>query len=259
VDWRAFVIAGFHGLLDDVEGLSPDDRDFFRRAWATPPETYCKRVEAVGFCGRNDVLDAGCGFGQWTAALAALNRRVTALDQCPVRTAAVGEIALRLKLNNVEVLQGSIERTPFRDASFDGIFSYSVIYFTDYRQTLNEFGRLLTNGGILYICGNGLGWYLHNIIDGHNSTATFDSRRMGIDALRNSLELYAGRPREEGKQIVIPSVNLRAELVRSGFEIISWGAEGTCTAPGARQGSSFYEGEYHGAEGVYEIIARKCR
>jgi SAM-dependent methyltransferase len=223
----------------------------------TDPELYRRRIAAIGFEGLGDVLDAGCGFGQWTFALAEANRSVAAVDVSDVRVRVVGDIAARLGAGNVSAHLSSIEETPFEDGSFDAIFSYSVIYFTDFRRTVAEFRRLLRPGGRLYICSNGLGWYLHNLLSGHNPSPTFDPRAMAIATLDNSISYYATGRHEQGRQIVMPSALLCDTLREAGFAIEACGPEGNVAVPGRESGPSFYNGSYHGAEGVYEVIARK--
>ena len=244
-------------VLGRAAGLAGDDRDFFLRVWSTDPAIYRRRVRAAGFAGLGEVLDAGCGFGQWTLPLAEANRRVTALDTCERRIRLVRELAGRFAMANVTAAHGAIEATPYPDASFDGIFCYSVIYFTDYRESIAEFARLLRPGGLLYLCSNGLGWYLHNLIDAHNASATFDPAAMAVATLENSLDFFATGRREAGKQVVTPSALVLRQLEANGLEIVAAGAEGSCSAAGEPPGPAFYQGRYCGAEGVYEVIARK--
>ena len=244
-------------VLDRASGLTGDDRDFFLRVWSTDPGLYARRLRAAGFAGLGEVLDAGCGFGQWTLPLAELNRHVAAIDVSDLRVRLVQDIAAQLGRTNIDAARSSIEATPFPTARFDGIFSYSVIYFTDFRKSIAEFARLLRPGGLLYLCTNGLGWYLHNLINDHNASPTFDPRAMAVATLENSLDFYATGRREEGRQLVIPSEVLRPELERRGFEIVALGPEGGFAVDGEEKGDSFYRGDYHGAEGVYEVIARK--
>ncbi len=247
--------------LDEVLGraaeLAGDDRDFFLRVWSTDPAVYRQRIRAAGFAGLGEVLDAGCGFGQWTLPLAEANRRVTAIDVSELRIRLVRDLAARFGIANIEAARSGIEATPYPDASFDGIFCYSVLYFTDYRESIAEFARLLRPGGRLYLCSNGLGWYLHNLVAAHNASATFDPAAMAVATLENSLDFFAAGRREAGKQIVTPSAIVRRELEANGLEVVAAGAEGTCSYQGEPPGPAGYEGRYCGAEGGYGVIARK--
>ena len=245
-------------VLSRASYLVGDDRDFFLRVWATDPDIYRRRILAAGFAGLGDVLDAGCGFGQWSLPLAETNRSVTAIDTSEVRVRILDDLVRHFGIGNISAARSSIEETPYPDQSFDGIFSYSVIYFTDFRKSIAEFARLLRPGGRLYICTNGVGWYLHNFATGHNASATFDPQAMAVATLENSLSYYSTGKREPGRQIVTPSPVIRAELERNGFEIVGIASEGEFVVPGREKGASFYQGRYHGAEGIYEVVARKA-
>ena len=244
-------------VLERAAYLHGDDRDFFRRVWATDPEVYRKRIGAAGFEGLGRILDAGCGFGQWTLPLAETNAHVQAIDVSDARIRIVCDLAAHFQLENVAAERMGVESTGYADSSFDGIFSYSVIYFTDFRQTIAEFSRLLRPGGRLYLCTNGLGWYLHNLLANHNASATFDPRAMAVATLENSLAYYATGERTPGRQLVTPSPLIRQALEHQGFELLATAPEGGYAVPGKERGVSFYEGEYCGAEGVYEVHARK--
>jgi 2-polyprenyl-3-methyl-5-hydroxy-6-metoxy-1,4-benzoquinol methylase len=244
-------------VLSRASYLTGDDRDFFLRVWATDPDIYRERIRAAGFEALGDILDAGCGFGQWTLALAETNRSVAAIDVSDVRVRIVSDLAAHFGVSNLNTAQSSVEQTAYGDEAFDGIFSYSVIYFTDFRKSIAEFARLLRPGGRLYLCTNGLGWYLHNFANAHNASATFDPRTMAIATLENSLDFYASGKRTPGRQLVTPSEVILAELRKNGFEILAVGPEGTLAGPGQSPGRSFYQGEYFGAEGVYDVVARK--
>jgi len=241
-----------------TSGLEGNDLDFFRRVWSVDRTIYRQRLRAAGFGGCGDVLDAGCGFGQWTAALSEMNRSVTATDIDTVRVEVVRAIIRELELANVVACIGDLEDMPFDDASFDAIFSYSAIYFTDFRKSMSEFARLLRPGGRLYIATNGLGWYVHNLLTGHNQTSTFDPKAMAIEALENSIRYYALGDSAKGIQLVTPSDLLRRVVGDAGLAVDAVLPEGQYVVTGEEPGVSFYEPTYYGLEGVYELIAHKA-
>lgn len=248
-------------LLDLIDKLaagmeSDNKRKFFCRVWKQDQTFYQRRVRALGFEGLGTVLDAGCGFGQWSAALATLNDHVVGLDYDRSRATAADQIANFTGLTNLSFASGSVEELPFAAGLLDGVFSYGVIFLTDYRKTLREYYRTLRHGGILYFCGNGLGWYLHNILDTHNDAADFSSRDMAIDALRNSITYYGANFREAGSSIVMTSSIVRKELIELGFEILAMGTEGNIRHD--KHGcQSFYAETLYGHENVWEVLCRK--
>ena len=119
-----------------------------------------------------------------------------------------------------------------------------------------EYFRVLKSGGTLYFCGNGLGWYLHNILDTHNDAADFSSRDAAIEALKNSLDYFNGNPMEVGSSIVLPSWIVRRELIDLGFEILDAGPEGSVNFDLHRR-ESFYPLQQYGQENMWEVLCRK--
>ncbi len=129
---------------DIPDSLSARDRGFLSRVYGGDPERYHLRLRQAGMAGHGHVLDAGCGFGQWTNALASLSREVSAIDIDPMRVESAR--AMQRHHRNISWHQGSITSLPFADNSFDALFSYSVIYYTDPRLALSEFARVLKPG-----------------------------------------------------------------------------------------------------------------
>lgn len=237
--------------------LAGNDLEFFRRVWAQAPQVYANRLRAVGFEGLDAVLDAGCGFGQWTMCLAALNERVSAVDVSEVRAHLVQEIATAFDCGSTTVRQGELERLRDPDESFDGVFCYSVLMMTDYRRVIAEFHRVLKPGGTLYLCLSGLGWYLRSIAEPRNAAADYDPARMAIETIENSLRHFSEGIRVPGQQVVLSSGFVERLLRDAGFREIAIGAEGTLRMQPVDAAPSFFDGSYVGIEGVYEVVARK--
>lgn len=95
----------------------------------------------------SSILDIGCGTGQ-TAAYLAKNygANVTGIDIDPIM---VEKARKRIKEMNlpVNIIQGSIEKIPLEDYTFDFIISESVLSFVNKPTALKEIFRLLKNGG----------------------------------------------------------------------------------------------------------------
>jgi SAM-dependent methyltransferase len=108
--------------------------------------------------GGKEVLDAGCGAGNYSAAIARSGAsRVVAID--------INEEALefaRAKAaqvpygGNLDYRFGSACDIPLPDASFDMVWSNSVVHVTpDYEACFHEFARVLRPGGILFVYVDG--------------------------------------------------------------------------------------------------------
>jgi SAM-dependent methyltransferase len=95
------------------------------------------------------VLDAGCGSGRWTYAMAQLGATVVAIDL----TDAGVEITHRAtaQLENVAALQASVFHLPFRPESFDLVVSWGVLHHTpNTRAAFERVAPLVKKGGQLY-------------------------------------------------------------------------------------------------------------
>lgn len=105
-----------------------------------PPEYFKGKV----------VLDAGCGSGRWTFALASLGASVVAVDF----TDSGVEVTHQATdgMGNVAVLQADILRLPFKPDSFDFVVSWGVLHHTP--ETKAAFARLaplVKRGGELFV------------------------------------------------------------------------------------------------------------
>lgn len=240
--------------------LSGKDLSFFQRVWKTDSEIYKNRLASIGFQSKNRVLDAGCGFGQWSVELAKNNNEVFSLDVCNKRVELLNKIKKKIGISNIFESIGSIEKLCFEDEYFDSIFCYSSIYFSDVSKSLKEFYRVLKPKGIIYISTNDFGWYIHNLIDGHNSDINFNSKRMAINSLHNSLEYYSNGRKLEG-QIVVPKLFLKNKMKEIGFKKIRIGPDGTIGLIKLnKKVKIFYPESYNFGKsytGVYEVLSEK--
>lgn len=239
-------------VINSEVWVHENDKEFCGRVWSTSQSVYESRLRAIGFAGLERVLDAGCGFGQWTQALANLNQEVIGVDGDENRVNIAKKIVL-----TAEIEIADLEMLNFPDAHFNAIFSYSVLYFTNHHRVIKEFSRVLKDDGVLYICGNGLGWYLHNLLDENVSRRGFDRKAMAIEAIENSLQYYQTGVRKPGQQLIISLKALSSLLEENSFYVIDTGGEGTINKGKEKFIKSFFNEKYYDNEGVYEILAKK--
>jgi 2-polyprenyl-3-methyl-5-hydroxy-6-metoxy-1,4-benzoquinol methylase len=107
------------------------------------------RLPATWFAGKR-CLDAGCGSGRWSYALASVGAEVVAVDLTDSGVAATRQALDRFP--GAEVYQASLFELPFPHESFDFVMSWGVLHHT--ASTHAAFRRLVPlvkPGGTLYV------------------------------------------------------------------------------------------------------------
>jgi SAM-dependent methyltransferase len=112
--------------------------------WGIPES----RLRVLGDVRGKDVLELGCGGGQWSRWLADLGARPVGLDLSmnQLRHAAglSSDAGRRVPFVNADA-----ERTPFADASFDVVMcDHGAMTFADPFRTVPEVARVLRPGGL---------------------------------------------------------------------------------------------------------------
>ncbi len=99
-----------------------------------------------------EVLEVGCGIGTLLVEMAQAGYRCRAIDRSPQMVAATRDRLRRAGLaDTVEVTQGSVQRLPYADASFDSVVStFPTEYIAD-PAALREMARVLRPGGRVII------------------------------------------------------------------------------------------------------------
>lgn len=238
--------------------LEPVNVEFVQRVFGDGTEKYARRLEQYGFDKCNAVLDAGCGFGQWSLALRSLVDSVTATDIQEGRVLFLDALVRELALDGMKVAYADLAQIPAPDASFDGIFCYGVLYTTtSWKKTLGEFARVAKPGARLYVNCNGFGYYKHTWTEQPNKSASHDPRKWAALAFYNTWRIEKGYDTVQWPLAIIEPSDLHAELDRLGFTDIVQCAEGKYRAPGyvGPGEPSFFQGEYGGDLGVYEVVA----
>ncbi len=240
--------------------LTPRDAAFLERVYSGGLQKYRERLDAIGFEKLGVVLDAGCGVGQWSITLSERSDRVFGIDVSASRVKTARALAQGIPQLCFQV--ASVETLPFPDEFFDAVYCYSVLYYTDARCTAAEFARVLRPGGRVYLCSNGIGWYIHNLLAAPNPTPDFAPRRYAIDTLLASGRYFTtGRAPAPGQSIVTPRRWLARLMAQLGVKEIASAGEGCINlAPERRtHPRSFFRSRYYGLEGVFEWLGQKRR
>ena len=96
------------------------------------------------------VLDAGCGSGRWTYAMALLGATVVAVDFTEGGVQVTHQATAERE--NVTVIQASIARLPFKYERFDFVVSWGVLHHTpDTKQAFERLVPLVKKQGQLYV------------------------------------------------------------------------------------------------------------
>lgn len=249
------------GVLEQAGArLGENDRSFARRVFSRPLAVYSGRLSALGLVGRGRVVDAGCGFGQWSLALARLNRQVDAVDIARSRLFVLERLAKGIGVDNLQTHCSRLEELPFNGASADGIVCYGAIFSTDWKMSLREFARVLKPEGRLYVTGCGLGWYLHLWKHRPNAATDYDPRETAARSFQNTLDYVRYGRAPEGGPLIIEREEMVEEMQRAGLRITACGDEGTLHLDeSVPPPHPFFQGTYGGYPGCYEIVADKCR
>ena len=150
--------------LDYMSGLPVEEAElkaWYVRETGRGQSFYANRIAQLGIQGGR-VLDAGCGMGNWSMALARVFDEVFALEIDANRLAVVEGLAHHYD-GRIRTTLGSIGAIPFPDEHFDSIYCNGVIFLTAYATTLTELTRVLRRGGHLYLTFNGEAWWYHLI------------------------------------------------------------------------------------------------
>lgn len=240
--------------------LEPVNIEFVRRVFKDGTDKYARRLAQYGFDRCRTVLDAGCGFGQWSLALRTLVESVTATDIQEGRVLFLDALVRELGIDALNVRYADLEKIPAADATFDGVFCYGVLYTTkSWRRTLAELARVAKPGARLYVNCNGLGYYKSSWREQPNKSASHDPRKWAALAFYNTWRLENALDPVEWPLSIIDPAELHEELERVGFVDRVQSAEGTYRAPGytGLGEPSFFKGEYDGDLGVYEVVATR--
>lgn len=256
------LIKGFESAHETLakyqQFMRRPDYAFAKRMYGQNPARYETRLKAIEFAGLSHVLDAGCGYGQWTLLLSALNDRVTACDISSERLLIASEVSRQSGITNCQFDNGALDHLPYGNSSFDGLFCYSVIHATPWRKSLAECARVLRSGGRLYLTANGLGWYLHCWKEEPFRQDNYDPRLAAAQALVNTVHYdRSGWYEDAFSGLIIDEDAMTEQLRQCGFEIIGCGPEGSINLTGQPGVEPNFQGEYEGHCGVFEVLAIK--
>jgi SAM-dependent methyltransferase len=125
---------------------------------------YCCGVDEKDYIGKN-VLDAGCGTGEYACWLASRGAHVTAIDLSDGSLQEARNYAKEAGIESIRFEKRSVLRTGFPDETFDLVYCTGVLHHTpDPFGGLAELCRVLRPGGkILVSLYNSFGFFAHEV------------------------------------------------------------------------------------------------
>ncbi|MBM3948371.1 MAG: class I SAM-dependent methyltransferase [SAR202 cluster bacterium] len=108
------------------------------------------------------MLEVGCGLGTDLLCAASLGANTVGMD-LSLRSAGLARRHFQLKRMPGDFLRADAERLPYKDGSFDVVYSFGVLHHTtDTQAAINECRRVLKPGGTLVLMlYNRTSWYVH--------------------------------------------------------------------------------------------------
>lgn len=150
-----FSASGYVNLAPPSQSLSGDSREavhsrtrFLDAGYYAPIRAaVCEMIEK--YCPNGLVVDAGCGEGYYTAAMASFAASVIGFDLSKFGIDAAAKRARREKLENALFAVSGIYSMPLRDGCADGVVSLFAPCAEE------EFSRILRPGGVVIAVGAG--------------------------------------------------------------------------------------------------------
>jgi ubiquinone/menaquinone biosynthesis C-methylase UbiE len=147
------------------------------------------------------LVDAGCGTGQYSAALIDSVQHIQAIDLNPgMLTVAGNKLQAQIAAGNIELHQGSIDELPIDDESADAVMVNQVLHhladdatagWPAHQRVFAEFARVLKPGGVAVInsCSHSQleqGFWFYHLIP--EAVDRVQQRTADLDVLRSLLQ-----------------------------------------------------------------------
>lgn len=142
-------------MVDPAKGWEHlwQQREVIQRGWDRPSPVVVGLAEELRRNGARRALDLGCGPGRHAVALAGLGYATAATDVAPTALSYCRNWLDSLQLRAF-LAEADMRYVPFRDAAFDLVVAYNVIYHatrSGVQATLDEIARVLRPGGHLFV------------------------------------------------------------------------------------------------------------
>lgn len=236
-----------------------NDGQFLWRVFSGGPQRYVRRLRRLGFEGKNSVLDAGSGFGQWSIILAQLNDQIFAFDSDPKRVAFMDSLLKELGITNVTTAVGKLPDIPLGYPMFDGVFCFGTIFLSPWKTSIRNLASALEPGGHIYVNANYLGWQLRLYETKPNEAEDYSPEESLLDSLKKtSTYKNEGKVDSTRGHIIITRAELKRECEAIGLSSIRQGPDGAVSSGFANRRfriTRFFPRSYKGWDTVHEVLA----
>lgn len=135
-----------------------------------------KILDGLDLCGKNKIIDLGCGDGFYLYLLNNLypELNLTGFDHDQI---VLKNARKNIKTNRIKLIKGNISKMPFKKNSFQKAIITEVLeHIDDDKQALDEIYRILKPGGVLVLTvpsysfpflWDPVNWILQNIFNTH--------------------------------------------------------------------------------------------
>jgi SAM-dependent methyltransferase len=198
------------------------------------------------------VLDAGCGYGHWTDALAQFNKYVVGIDINHNMVEVSRLYARKCGIKNVEFHQQALPHLDFPDEDFDIIWCWGVLMFVPPDETLREFYRLLKPGGRLLIgCCNSIGRWIYKVI------GSLNPRQINLPLFRISMKALLCGHRENAVPNYTTINSSRRRCESHGFNLLTADFDGHIDLSGKDRKYPMFSRTVLGFQQNIEFIGEK--
>lgn len=218
---------------------------------------YSKRVNAIKFTGFSHILDAACGWGQWTIVLSEKNNFVSAIDLNAGGIEIANKAAEIFEKKNIQFYQGDLHFLPYKNETFDAVFCYGALMYTREDSVVRELSRVLKPNGKLYICSNGPAWPFYKIL-------MFGLRQRKVRAILSGLKmllitLFCNilRGRYSHKLTFIRKRDIEQLFALNNLTVHYYGPEGSYGNQNNKEFEPLFEKTYFGLPADFEVLGKK--